>query len=87
MTGRRFRFMRWSLVLTSDEPDTPAPVYVFRCAALDDADEECGAESRPSDSDTDAKRWAWAHWRENPEHTAFAETVTRPWSMFLKGPA
>ncbi|MGW1229662.1 DUF7848 domain-containing protein [Streptomyces sp. NPDC002530] len=84
---RRFRLMRWSLVRTDDEPNTPAPTYIIRCCTLDD-DKECGAESGPrTDADT-ARKWALDHWESTgQDHSAFSEWTVHPSAMHQDGSA
>ncbi|MFB7951833.1 MULTISPECIES: hypothetical protein [unclassified Streptomyces] len=83
---RRFRFVKW--VLRPDaEPDAPPLTHRFRCIALDEGDDECGACSAAFTDPGRAQEWAFGHWRANPDHTGFAEVVERPWVMWMDGPA
>ncbi|MGW2182029.1 DUF7848 domain-containing protein [Streptomyces sp. NPDC001732] len=86
MTVHRYRFVQWAL-RPDMEPDAPPAVHRFRCLALDDRDEECGARSAAFADVGEAQEWAFGHWRAHPEHTGFVEVVERPWVMWMDGPA
>ncbi|MFJ2638468.1 hypothetical protein [Streptomyces sp. NPDC087511] len=86
MTGRRFRFVKWTL-RPDTEADAPRTVHRFRCVALDDHDDECGACSAACAEPGEAQGWALGHWRATPDHASFAGTVERPWVLWMDGPA
>ncbi|MGW7519953.1 DUF7848 domain-containing protein [Streptomyces sp. NPDC054796] len=86
MTARRkFAFFDWRLRPDQDD-DAPPTTYTFRCLTLNDDDTECAAKSPASDDPTEPQTWAFAHMREFPEHTSYAEVTERPWAMWREGP-
>lgn len=86
VAGRRFRFVKWTL-RPDAEVDAPRTAHRFRCVTLDDHDDECGACSGACADPGEAQGWAFGRWRANLDHTSFAETVERPWVMWMGGPA
>jgi len=84
--ARLFRFVQWTL--RPDQDDDASPLtYAFRCLALRDDDTECGARSEPGTDPVGSQDWAFAHLREHPEHTSYAEVIERPWVMWRAGSA
>ncbi|WP_051741918.1 DUF7848 domain-containing protein [Streptomyces xylophagus] len=81
---RTFRFVDWTLRPDHDT-DAPPLRYAFRCLALDADDTECAAQSSPSNDPTEPQTWAFAHLREHPGHTSYAEVIERPWVMWQGG--
>ncbi|GAA3856197.1 hypothetical protein GCM10023084_07620 [Streptomyces lacrimifluminis] len=83
-TRRTFRFVNWTLRPDQDD-DAPPLMYGFRCLALTDDDTGCAAKSSLSKDPTEPQTWAFAHRREHPEHTSYAEVIERPWVMWREG--
>ncbi|MFB7028771.1 MULTISPECIES: hypothetical protein [unclassified Streptomyces] len=84
--SRVFVLVDWTL-RPDREDDAPPTTHRFRCLTLNDDDTECGAESEPVTDPARAQTWPFAHLREHPEHTSFAEVVERPWVMWRGGRA
>ncbi|WP_405817289.1 hypothetical protein OG241_22450 [Streptomyces sp. NBC_01390] len=83
-TARLFRLVQWTLRPDQDD-DAPPLTYAFRCLTLGDDDTNCGARSERSTDPINSQDWAFAHMREYPEHTSYAEVIERPWVMWREG--
>jgi hypothetical protein len=84
VAARQFRLVQWALRPDQDD-DAPPLMYAFRCLTLRDDDSECGARSETSTDPVDPQDWAFAHMREYPEHTSYAEVIERPYVMWREG--
>ncbi|WP_317633488.1 DUF7848 domain-containing protein [Streptomyces sp. HUAS TT20] len=82
---RRFAFFNWTLRPDLDSDASPT-TYVFRCLTLKDDDTECAATSPRSECPSEPQTWAFAHMREHPGHTSYAEEIERPWVMWRGDP-
>ncbi|MFJ6568966.1 hypothetical protein ACIQNU_16220 [Streptomyces sp. NPDC091292] len=84
-----YGYIRWLLRPDLDD-DAPPHTYAFRCLTLiegDGDDRECDAKSPVSTDPTEPQTWAFAHLRDHPDHTSYAEVTEHPWVMWRGGPA
>lgn len=78
----------WTLRPDLDD-DAPETTHRFRCLGFKDDDGEipCGAAGEPVTDFRAAQDWTFAHLREHPEHTSYAEVIDRPYVMQRGGQA